>query len=134
MKILYNIPGTYRPAGMERVLAEKANWLAARGHEITIVTTDQRGHEPAFALDAGIRTVDLGIDYELNNGGSLLNKLLKYPSKQLRHRRLLAAYLKANPQDICISMFGNEASFVPGLKDGSQKILEIHFSRFKRLQ
>jgi len=38
MKLLYNIAGTYRPAGMERVLANKANWLAAHGHEVIIVT------------------------------------------------------------------------------------------------
>ena len=33
-----------------------------------------------------------------------------------------------------ISMFCNDASFLPSIDDGSAKILEIHFSRFKRLQ
>ncbi len=32
MKLLYLIAGTYRAAGMEKVLADKANWFAARGH------------------------------------------------------------------------------------------------------
>ena len=31
-------------------------------------------------------------------------------------------------------MFCNEASFLAGIKDGSKKILEVHFSRYKRLQ
>ena len=43
MKILYSIAGTYNSGGMERVLANKANWLVAHGHEVIIVTTDQRG-------------------------------------------------------------------------------------------
>lgn len=51
MKLLYNIAGTYRPAGMERVLTNKANWFAAHGYEVVIVTTDQKGREPYFELD-----------------------------------------------------------------------------------
>lgn len=38
-----------------------------------------------------------------------------------------------NP-DIVISMFGNEASFLPKIHKKSRKILEIHFSKFFRLQ
>ena len=62
MKLIYLIAGTYRPAGMERVLAVKANWLSRHGHEVMIVTTDQRGRQPAFVLEPDIRTIDLGID------------------------------------------------------------------------
>jgi glycosyltransferase involved in cell wall biosynthesis len=36
--------------------------------------------------------------------------------------------------DIVISTFGNEIFFLHQIKDGSKKVLEIHFSRFKRLQ
>lgn len=134
MKIVYLIAGTYRPAGMERVLANKTSWLASHGHEIVIVTTDQRGQEPAFAFDPSIRHIDLGIDYETNNGGSFIDKLIHYPFKQMRHRARLAKVLKAEKADVTVSMFCNDASFVPRIKDGSRKVLEIHFSRFKRLQ
>lgn len=134
MKLLYTIPATYRPAGMERVLANKANWFAARGYEIVVVTTDQHGRKPAFAFDPSIRMIDLGIGYEDNNGGSFASKILRYPGKQLRHRIRLSRVLKAEKADVVISMFGNDAAFVPRIKDGSRKVLEIHFSRFKRLQ
>lgn len=134
MKIIYLIAGTYRAAGMERVLANKANWLASRGYDVLIVTTDQRGREPAFRLDPSIRSVDLGINYEENNGGGFLNKVLHYPFKQWRHRRRLSALLKAEKADVVVSMFCNDAAFLPSIKDGSRKVLEIHFSRFKRLQ
>lgn len=134
MKLVYLIPGTYRPAGMERVLANKANWFAARGDEVVIVTTDQRGRPSAFPLDSSIRCLDLGIGYEDNNGGSFASKLLRYPGKQLRHRIRLSRLLKKEKADIVVSMFGNEAAFVPGIRDGSRKVLEIHFSRFKRME
>lgn len=134
MKILYNIAGTYNSGGMERVLANKANWLVAHGHEVIIVTTDQRGESPYFPLDARIKCYDLAINYEENNGKSFLNKLIHYPFKQWKHKVRLTALLKELRPDIVISMFCNDASFIPSIKDGSKKILEIHFSRFKRLQ
>lgn len=134
MKILYSIAGTYNSGGMERVLANKANWLVAHGHEVIIVTTDQRGESPYFPLDARIKCYDLAINYEENNGKSFLNKLIHYPFKQWKHKVRLTALLKELRPDIVISMFCNDASFIPSIKDGSKKILEIHFSRFKRLQ
>lgn len=134
MKILYCIAGTYNSGGMERVLANKANYLVRHGYEVVITTTDQRGKEPFFELDERIRCIDLGINYEENNGKSLFNKLLKYPFKQIRHRRRLARLLMQERPDITISMYCNEASLLPHIKDGSKKILEIHFSKFKRMQ
>ena len=32
MKLLYLIAGTYRAAGMEKVLADKTNWLVRHGY------------------------------------------------------------------------------------------------------
>ena len=134
MKIVYNIAGTYNSGGMERVLANKANWLVKQGHEVVIVTTDQRGERPFFPLDERIKCFDLGVNYEENNGKSFINKLIHYPFKQQKHKRKLTELLQSLRADVVISMFCNDASFIPSIKDGSKKILEIHFSRFKRLQ
>jgi glycosyltransferase involved in cell wall biosynthesis len=134
MNLVYTIAGTYRAAGMERILADKANWLAAHGHAVTIVTTEQRGRPEAFPLDPAIRRVDLGIGYEDNNGGLFLSKLLFHPFKQIRHRRRLSRLLRALRPDVTVSMFCGDEVFLPALRDGSRKVLEVHFSRFKRLQ
>ena len=134
MKIVYCINGFYRAAGMERVLADKANWLVAHGHDLTILTTDQQGRPDAFPLDPRIRKIDLGIGYEDNNGGSLLDKLVHYPRKQRRHKKQLTRILAQIRPDITVSMFCNEVNLLPKIHDGSHKVLEIHFSRFKRLQ
>ena len=45
MKIVYCIAGTRHSGGMERVLANKANYLVNHGYEITIITTDQYGEK-----------------------------------------------------------------------------------------
>lgn len=136
MNLIYLIAGTYRAAGMERVLANKANAWVKDGYEVLIVTTDQRGQAPAFEMDSRIRMVDLGINYEDNNGGSFINKLIHYPAKQIKHKKALSNLLKREKADIVVSMFCNDASFVPSLakKNGAKSVLEIHFSRYKRLQ
>ena len=134
MTILYHIAATWNAAGMERVLAEKVNWLVSRGYKVIVVTCDQRGLPHAFRMDDAIEFFDLGINYDLNNGESFLSKIFHYPFKQIRHRRRLTSLLKTIKPDITVCMFGNEAGFLPSIKDGSRKVLEIHFSRFKRLQ
>lgn len=134
MRIVYNIAGLYRPSGMEKILTDKANWLADHGYEVTIITTEQKGRPDAFPLDSRIGRLDLDIGYEDNNGASLWNKVVHYPLKQYRHRKRLTKALMEIKPDVTVSMFCNEQGFLPGIKDGSRKVLELHFSRFKRLQ
>jgi glycosyltransferase involved in cell wall biosynthesis len=134
MKIVYCIAGTYNSGGMERVLSLKANYLAGHGYDVTIVTSDQRGRKMFFDFDKRIKTHDLGINYDINNGKPFADKLLHFPVKQYRHRRRLTRLLKEIRADIVVSMFNNDASFIHKIDDGSRKILEVHFSRYKRLQ
>ncbi|OJU35267.1 MAG: glycosyl transferase family 1 [Bacteroidales bacterium 45-6] len=134
MKIIYCIAGLRHSGGMERVLTNKANYLVEQGVQVLIVTTDQCGENNFFALSPKIRTVDLAINYEENNGKSIWNKIVRYPSKQYFHRKKLTRLLKEEKADIVISMFCNDVSFLWKIKDGSKKVVEIHFSRFKRLQ
>lgn len=134
MKIIYLIAGTYRAAGMERVLAGKTAWLASHGCEILVATTDQRGRKPAFGFAPQVRHIDLGINYEETNGGSFVSKIVSYPFKQIRHFFALKRLLACEKPDIVVSMFCNDAGLLPHIPDGRGKVLEIHFSRLKRLQ
>jgi len=134
MRIVYNIPGTWRSGGMERVLSGKVNWLVSHGHDVTVITTDQRGHDPFYPLDSRVRCLDLGIDYETNNGSSLLDKLLHFPYKQWKHRKKLKKVLSSIVPDVTVSMFCNDAPLIPSLPEAGKKVLEVHFSRDKRLQ
>jgi glycosyltransferase involved in cell wall biosynthesis len=134
MKIVYCIAGTYNSGGMERVLSDKANWLSNHGYDVVIVTTDQKGRRPFFTLDNSISCFDLGINYAENNGKSFFNKLIHYPIKQFKHKKRLTKLLKSLHSDVVVCMFNNDASFVYKINDGSRKVLEIHFSKFKKLQ
>ena len=105
MRIVYCIAGTYNSGGMERVLANKANYLVSHGYEVFIITTDQRGKQPFFSLDERIRCYDLGINYEENNGKSLLNKIIHYPSTLFPYTTLFRS--SGNTGNACRNCSGN---------------------------
>lgn len=134
MKLLYNIPATFNSAGMERVLANKVNWLVEHGYEVSVVTTDQKDLPAYFPMNDSIKFFDLGINYDENNGKSFLNKLVLFPIKQIRHKRRLKCLIDREKPDIVISMFGNEASLISGMDIKARKVLEVHFSKMKKLQ
>lgn len=133
MRIVYLIAATCNSGGMERVLANKANWLVRHGYDVSIVTTDQRGRAPYFPLDEHITTYDLDINYDADNG-RLLSKLVHYPVRQWKHQRRLSKLLCQLRADVVICMFNNDVSFVHSIQDGSRKVLEVHFSKNKKLQ
>ena len=134
MKIVYSISGTYSAAGMERVLSDKANYLVQMGFHVVILTTDQKNRPPYFALDERIQCIDLGINYCDDQRKGLFSKILSYRTKTRMHKKKLRQILPEIKADITISMFDHDADLLWRVDDGSKKILEIHFSRFKRLQ
>ena len=75
MKIIYNIPNIIRMAGMERILAIKANYLAGlTGMEVVIITYEQKNLPLAFDFSDKIRFYDLDTH----------NNLYETPSKAVR--------------------------------------------------
>ena len=119
---------------MERVLANKTNYLAKLGYDITIITTDQNNQKPYFSLDKSIKQIDLGINYTENNNSGLFKKILDYPKKQKLHKNRLANQLNQIKPDITVSLFDHEVGLLPKINSAGKKIVEIHFSRFKRMQ
>ena len=57
MKIYYIYTALVTKGGADRVIAEKANWLAEHGHEIAIITDTQMGREPVFPLSPKVRLI-----------------------------------------------------------------------------
>lgn len=120
---------------MERVLVNKVTYLVERLHwDVSIVTTDQKGRPSFYPLPAGVRVTDLGINYSDDNVKSVTGKILGYLQKRRRHKRLLTSLLEREKPDIVVSLYPSESSFIPDIKDGSKKVLELHFCKYFRLQ
>ena len=135
MKLIYCIADLYNPGGMERVLLNKLRWWVRRGgHELLVVTTDQDGRPPFYSFPPEVRMVDLGIRYKADNGRHPVAKILSYFRKRIRHRKALTRLLMQERADIVVSLYPSESSFIPQIRDGSKKVLELHYSKFFRLQ
>lgn len=135
MKIVYCILGLSNPGGMERVLLNKVRWICDNtGWEVVVVTTDQRGREPFYQFPEKVRFIDLDVNYTDDNGKGFVGKSIGYLKKRRLHRKRLSSLLKAEKPDITISLFPCESSFIPEIKDGSKKVLELHFSKNFRVQ
>lgn len=119
---------------MERVLLNKVRWLAEHGHEVVVVTTDQGGRPPFYDFPESVKMMDLDINYSAGNTLPAYRKITGYLRKRRLHRQRLTQILMEERPDITVSLYPSESSFIPDIKDGSRKVLELHFNRFFRLQ
>ena len=134
MNLLYCHCSLYNPGGMERVLLNKVKWLTGAGHRVTVVTTDQQGRPPFYEFPEGVELIDLGINYSLDNNKPLYRRIPAYLRKRRLHRQRLTEVLMRKRPDVTVSLYPSESSFIPDIKDGSKKVLELHFNRYFRLQ
>ena len=131
MKILYLIHSTYNPGGMERVLLNKVRYFVEeKGWEVTVVTTDQHGRPSFYPFPEGVKMIDLGVNYSDDNGKPFLKKLLGYFNRRQLHKKRFRMLLEQEHPDVVDCFYPGECSFVPGLKDGSKKVMELHQSKF----
>ncbi len=130
MKIVYCIHSIGNPGGMERVLLNKVRYLVEQLHwDITVVTTDQHERPPFYPFPEGVKMVDLDLNYSDDNGKPFLKKFCGYIQKRRLHKKKLRALLSQIKPDIVDCFYPGECSFVPGLKDGSKKVMELHQSK-----
>lgn len=135
MKLIYCTHSTYNPGGMERVLLNKVTYLSQLpGWEVAVVTTDQHQCPPFYPFPEKVRMTDLEINYSEDNEKGAWKKITGYLRKRKEHKRKLTALLLKEKPDIVVSLYPSESSFIPDIKDGSKKVLELHYCKFFRLQ
>lgn len=136
MRILYIITSMYNSAGMERTVANKANYLINKGHDVSIVTTDQNGRDYFYKISNKVKRFDLNLNYSNHDSKNILIRTLLFLYKNLIFKKRLKALLYANSYDIVITLVLKSTDFLYQINDGSIKIVEHHFSRehYEQLQ
>ena len=135
MKLIYCTHSLCNPGGMERVLVNKVTYLVEKLHwDVSIVTTDQKKRPVFYPLPQRVRMTDLEINYSDDNSKHPVGKIIGYLFKRRTHRKRLTAFLMKEKADIVVSLYPSESSFIPKIKDGSKKVLELHYCKFFRLQ
>ncbi|MGV8947456.1 MAG: glycosyltransferase family 4 protein [Lutibacter sp.] len=128
MKILYLTDQIYLHGGIEKVLSQKANYLAdVSGEEVFIITHNQQCRKPVYDFSDKIQMLDLGVDYEIGKSYFHPTNLKKIP----HHRRSLLKVLRQLQPDVVISCsFGPDFYFLPYIEKHIPKIKEFHATRF----
>ena len=130
--IAYCIPSLDHSGGMERVLTTKANYLAEQlGYDVSIIITDDKGTKPYFPLSEKIHVVQLDVNIDNLWLYPIWKRLYLYKKKMRIYKRRLGKCLKQLQPDITISLLRREINFLCDIKDGSAKVGEIHFGRYK---
>lgn len=129
MKIYYIYTALVTKGGADRVIAEKANWLAEHGHEIAIITDTQMGREPVFPLSPKVRLIDLAVDFSQEYGHGFMARIWMYYKLMHQYRKMVTEVLMKDRPDIVVSTLGRDISFITKIKDSSKKIGEAHTTK-----
>ena len=128
MKIVYLIEDFAVKGGAERIIAQKANYLAAeRGHEVTIVSVYADERPPAYPL-CGVRLVSLDVPFAVKKGGAVMKTLSRLRVMAQAVARFNRAMDEIRP-DIIFFTLSLGALILPFYRGGARKIYESHLAR-----
>lgn len=130
MKIIYIYTALTTVGGADRVLIQKANWLANHGYDVTIVTESQANKPIAFPLSDHTRHVDLGVDFDAEYGHSLPVRAFIYFKLMRAYGKKLKRFILDEKPDIVITTLGRDLGILTSLKDASVKIGETHTTQY----
>lgn len=130
MKIAYLYPALTTVGGADRIITEKANYLADRyGYEVYIITAHQLGKPLFFPLSPRVTHLDLEVDFNRQYRHSLLKRGWIYFKLLRVYKKRLTRLLFTLCPDIVITTISRDIDFLPHIKDGSLKIAEAHVAK-----
>ena len=129
MKIIYIYSQLTISGGADRVLTDKANYLAEHGYDITIITESQMGRPVVFPLSPKVKLIDMGIDFDKQYGHNILYRGFLYLKLIRIYKERLKKLLFEIKPDIVITLMGRSLDFITSIQDGSIKIGETHTTK-----
>lgn len=129
MKIVYIYSSFTIAGGADRVVIEKANYLAEYGYDVTIVTDSQHNRDTFYPLSSKVLLKDLSIDFEQEYKYNSIIRIFLYFSLMKKYREKLNNFLYSEKPDIVITTLGRNMDFLTDIKDGSIKIGESHIAK-----
>lgn len=129
MKIYYVYTALLTKGGADRVLTEKANWLAEHGYEVSIITDSQMGRPPVFHLSPKVNLINLDIDFSKEYGHNLFKRAYLYYKLMMKYKQKMMAVMDAGKPDIVITTMGRDLDFLTNLCKDSIIIGEAHTTK-----
>lgn len=130
MKIAYIYTAILEVGGVDRILTQKANYLAEKmGYEVYIITDSQAGKPTTFPLSPKVKHIDLDVDFDQQYRHGLVLRAWYYFTLMHQYRKRLEAKLMEIRPDVTITVLGREMDFLMQIKDGSKKVGESHIAK-----
>lgn len=129
MKIVYCIYQLGVGGGVERVLTNKVNYLVEQGHEVAILTCLPLKQAPMYGIDERVQIKSFTIDYASDWQYGIAKRFVNTIAKMYQHYKVVRRFLQEEfKADIVVTTHAYEMAFLPFIKDGSKKVLELHSS------
>ena len=129
MKILYAVERVNLRGGYDRIIIEKANYLAEHGCEVIICVSSHALSKPFYPISEKVKLVDFDIDFDQQYKYSLFIRAYIYKKLMRRYRKMLSNLLDNEHADIVITTLGREIDFITEINDGSAKVGESHIAK-----
>lgn len=128
MRFLFLLRSLANVAGTERVMSDKINWLAERGHNIILVTYEQGEHPLSICLHPNVRFADLDIRFFKLSNVPLIRRFLSFNRmKKVFKKRLQTLAEDFNPDLIVVTSYSMKLiNEIISLKTNAKKVLESH--------
>ena len=128
MKIVYCIGSLIKVGGTERVLVNKANYLADKlGHEVHIIIAEQRNQPLCFFISPKVAVHHLKISSYLKS--KIIIKGFTFLYMVFLLKKVYQDIIdKINPDVIAVLELGYEDFIIPRLKTNALKTREVHSS------
>lgn len=128
-KIVYLFSELTIKGGTDKMLTNKANYLAENGYDVTIITEAQMGREPIFPLSPKVKHIDIGLDFNKQYNQSFLHRIYTYFTYIRIYKTRLKNILYEIKPNIVITTMGRSLDFITNINDGSIKIGEAHTTK-----
>lgn len=128
MKIVFVTDQVYLHGGIEKVLAEKANYFAEIcGYQVVVLTNEQKKQVPCYSLSDKIQLLDLAINYNRKKSYFSWVNLQKLPNHVYQLNQTLH---QLQPNVVIVCSFGFDTYMIPFLYKKAKKVKEFHSSRY----
>lgn len=130
MRIIYILKSFAQLAGTERVVADKINYLAKKGYDITLITYEQGVHPLAYPLHPTVKHIDLDTRFFTLYKYSLFTRLIHYfKLKRVFRRKLQKIVNEQEPDYIITTTYSLKvANEILSVKRNAKTIMESHIN------
>lgn len=130
MRIIICTHGLHMSGGMERVITNKANYLAQKYNYEVVILTYEKSEEQFFKLDSKVKVINLGIDYlKVSDNKNIFIRKIKNIYKFKKHQKRFEEIVKRLNPDIITTWERISSSICINSNIKCKKIIECHVDK-----